>query len=195
MSGGNPDDTLPSYEDVLKEQNQYDKPPARPARPQGQSIKPAKPNPGYSFHDNSISSHLSPNSAASGNPARNLPWVYPVNYYCEKCRNTGFKLKNGRSCKTCWRRFSPSNNILPVVHPGYVNSYYQQPYQSMPIGQPMQNRAPVMVAPGDSRLGGVLCGECRGSGRIRFLLDTDLCPLCNGVGRIIPYGTNTHVTF
>ena len=48
-----------------------------------------------------------------------------------------------------------------------------------------QQQRPLVVKPGDPRLGGVLCGECRGTGRVSFLLDEDLCPLCNGLGRII----------
>lgn len=57
-----------------------------------------------------------------------------------------------------------------------------------PLGGPMApmgTAPPLVVKPGDPRLGGILCGECRGSGRVSFFLDEDLCPLCRGLGRII----------
>ncbi|KAG7193178.1 uncharacterized protein KQ657_000935 [Scheffersomyces spartinae] len=44
---------------------------------------------------------------------------------------------------------------------------------------------PIKVRPGDPRLGGVLCGRCRGSGIVHFLLDEEMCPVCSGLGRIV----------
>lgn len=45
--------------------------------------------------------------------------------------------------------------------------------------------APMQVQPGDPRIGGILCGRCRGSGRVMVFLDEELCPVCLGLGRII----------
>lgn len=109
--------------------------------------------------------------------------------------------KNGKSCKRCWRQFATRNSATPMGGPTVVttpNTYYSglpfgdylHPF-SQPTYQygapPMQigGQAPIYVRPGDPRLGGVVCGECRGTGRVRFFLDEDLCPLCNGVGRIV----------
>lgn len=45
--------------------------------------------------------------------------------------------------------------------------------------------APLRVRPGDPRIGGVLCGRCRGSGLVRDFLDEETCHVCRGLGRII----------
>lgn len=133
-----------------------------------------------------------PNTQA---PHPNLPWQYPPKYYCEKCHNTGYKIKNGKSCKRCWRRFAPTNLSAAVVtqQPHYSSGLpfgdYFRPFNNPPGGYYPQatpiNSNALYVRPGDPRLGGVVCGECRGSGRVRFFLDENICPLCNGIGRII----------
>lgn len=229
MSGPG-EDGLPSYEDVLKEeerlqQNQrpqhgqdlppsYSRPPQRP--PSDTKQRPTEP-PRPSSKPSKLPSRPSvkPANTKPAKPAKpaskptpsvqpkpsNIPWVYPKGYYCEKCRNTGYKIKNGKSCKRCWRQFATRNSATPMGGPTVVttpNTYYSglpfgdylHPF-SQPTYQygapPMQigGQAPIYVRPGDPRLGGVVCGECRGTGRVRFFLDEDLCPLCNGVGRIV----------
>lgn len=235
----NNNDGLPSYEDVLREEqeqaqgrissygsshngdsNNYLNVPPPPNRP------PQKPPRPYSSSNTSSAasstSHLRPqqrppNSVKPPNNNNNgrppLPWVYPKNFYCPKCNNTGYKLKNGKSCRSCWRTFCPKNpinyNMGPTSSSFYVspaigmppqaspyippsNNYgygYGYGYPPMPMSPipplPQQQQRPLVVKPGDPRLGGVLCGECRGTGRVSFLLDEDLCPLCNGLGRII----------
>lgn len=236
----NNNDGLPSYEDVLREEqeqaqgrispygsshngdsNNYLNVPPPPNRP------PQKPPRPYSSSNTSSAasstSHLRPqqrppNSVKPPNNNNNgrppLPWVYPKNFYCPKCNNTGYKLKNGKSCRSCWRTFCPKNPInynmgptsssfyvspaigmppqaSPYIPPsnnyGYGYGYGFPPMPMSPIPPPpqQQQQRPLVVKPGDPRLGGVLCGECRGTGRVSFLLDEDLCPLCNGLGRII----------
>lgn len=236
----NNNDGLPSYEDVLREEqeqaqgritsygsshngdsNNYLNVPPPPNRP------PQKPPRPYSSSNTSSAasstSHLRPqqrppNSVKPPNNNNNgrppLPWVYPKNFYCPKCNNTGYKLKNGKSCRSCWRTFCPKNPInynmgptsssfyvspaigmppqaSPYIPPsnnyGYGYGYGYPPMPMSPIPPPpqQQQQRPLVVKPGDPRLGGVLCGECRGTGRVSFLLDEDLCPLCNGLGRII----------
>lgn len=120
------------------------------------------------------------------NPNSSLPFKYPKRFICEKCHNKGYKLKNGKSCKDCWERFAKRNtaNIrysssgyLPFLSgPMMVTSATQNYNYSLP---------PIRMNPGDPRLGGVLCGNCRGSGRTYFLLDEDICSVCNGLGRVI----------
>lgn len=191
MAGG-----LPSYEDVLKEDALRGQgsqsaplagassasPPPRPARPS----KPARPQP------SPRPPQRPPPACQSAPVSSSLPWTYPSRYYCSKCDNTGYKIKNGRSCKTCWRRFAPPNSSgsIPSLMFGNgmsMNSFgpMRPMYSGYQSGYTASNTAPMVVRPGDPRLGGVVCGECRGSGRVSFLLDEDICPLCRGIGRII----------
>ncbi|EGW31111.1 uncharacterized protein SPAPADRAFT_142630 [Spathaspora passalidarum NRRL Y-27907] len=120
------------------------------------------------------------------NPSPSLPFKYPRKYYCNKCHNTGYKIKNGKSCQDCWSLFGPRNSYSSVVN-GYNPSYFGTT-TFLPYSSPSGLRVP----PGDPRLGGILCGRCRGSGVTRFLLDVDLCPICNGLGRVITSGTQQH---
>lgn len=185
-----PDEELPSYEDVIKQEaqagssSQSSHRPSRPPPPgRPSSSRPPPPRPPRPTVPSS-------NTA----PVSNIPWVYPRGFHCPKCNNTGYKTKNGKSCKSCWRRFARQHNVTmsPTSYGGGYQSspiYPQQqqmPYQQMPY-QPMQMAParPLYLKPGDSRIGGVLCGNCRGSGRIRFFLDEDICGVCNGLGRIL----------
>ncbi|CCH59305.1 hypothetical protein TBLA_0B04690 [Henningerozyma blattae CBS 6284] len=146
-----------------------------------------------SSHHSSVSpsrtSSHSSTSYSTSHRAKPLPWVYPNGYYCPKCDNTGYKLKNGHSCKVCWERFAPRNNV-GVVQPGQINvqgPILQPQYQRPMYSSHSTSSMPLYVQPGDPRLGGVLCGKCRGSGRTRFFLDENLCTVCGGVGRIVPH--------
>lgn len=182
---------LPTYEEVLKED-------AR--RAQGSQSAPAPaprpprpPRPGSSKQ----SALVRPtHSSAPAQPY--LPWKYPRGYHCNKCNNTGYKLKNGKSCRSCWRRFAPPNSTNALPRLSYSDGYYYNPFVPMspmfqsarpapqPAPQPYNTSGqPLVVSPGDPRLGGVLCGECRGTGRVTFLLDEDICPLCRGIGRLV----------
>lgn len=201
------EDGLPSYDDVMKEEGQV--PAYTNTQPSSHLQTPPRPS-GSLSSSSSFQSHTSnysnynvpppmPNRPQPQQPynpqpqpnmppnVSNLPWTYPKNFRCPKCNNTGYKLKNGHSCRSCWRRFAPVNrvNMQPTSY-GYYSSgpMYTGP-GNVQYGQPYTSAAPLMVRPGDPRLGGVICGECRGSGRIRFFLDEDICPLCHGIGRII----------
>ncbi|CAR27825.1 hypothetical protein ZYGR_0N03120 [Zygosaccharomyces rouxii] len=218
------DTDLPTYDDVIREDQQRlntgAQPPPPPARPPRRSDHNS-PRPGGS--SSSLSSSRPPpriNSTTGGSttrPTKPIPWNYPRGFHCPKCGNTGYKLKNGKSCRSCWRRFAPVNDIHSqntqvLQTPGYSSwgssNWYSNPsnfaspwsmapprpptmttstFAPPPGGSmaPMGNAPPLVVKPGDPRLGGVLCGECRGSGRVSFLFDEDLCPLCRGLGRII----------
>ncbi|KAF8999343.1 hypothetical protein BDQ17DRAFT_1361216 [Cyathus striatus] len=44
----------------------------------------------------------------------------------------------------------------------------------------------VVVRPGDPRIGGRVCWRCGGDGRISFfLIDSETCDVCGGVGRVM----------
>ncbi|KAG0671976.1 hypothetical protein C6P45_004445 [Maudiozyma exigua] len=191
-----PDDELPSYEDVIKQEQEQSqsqsnlRPPTHHSSNHSShstsqlnssthSRPPAPPRP------NKPSKHGSTGTHTNSSGPR-IPWIYPSGFYCPKCNNTGYKTKNGKSCKSCWRRFAHQNNVsmAPSSYGYYQSSpIYQQPQQM--YQQPMQSNRPLYVRPGDPRIGGVICGNCRGTGRIRFLLDDDICTLCHGLGRII----------
>lgn len=121
------------------------------------------------------------------NPNRELPFKYPKGFLCEKCENKGIKLKNGKSCKDCYERFAHRNQYQ-IQQPGsYWGPANIMPFGPRPMAAPMApgGMPALQVPPGDPRLGGVLCGKCRGTGQVWFLLDSDLCPLCGGLGRIL----------
>lgn len=138
------------------------------------------------------------------NPNPNLNFRYPTRYFCEKCNNTGIKQKNGKTCKDCYDRFAP-RNAVPTIrnYSSYdpfdifgssstttTTMYYPNgppgPGPGGPPGPPPG--PPLRVYPGDPRIGGQLCGRCRGSGVTHFFLDEELCRVCGGVGRILQGG-------
>lgn len=102
-------------------------------------------------------------------PSPYTPWIYPNNYMCWKCHNTGIKLKNGLQCKDCWKEFAPGSPYLRTINTADVPN---------PTGRPL------VLLPGDSRLGGIPCGVCRGTGTIDMIFFVDSCVLCGGVGRV-----------
>lgn len=206
----------PSYEDVIREDlkgsqgagsgGSVPQMPPRPSSgaPPPRPARPSRPSAGSSAQSSASSRPpMSPRPSAptpggsASTPQSRLPWVYPKGYYCSKCGNTGYKIKNGRSCKRCWRKFAPitpAQNVEVVYQDAHQPWLPGAPYQAYspygtPLAPPMAapirpGAAPMMLRPGDPRIGGVVCGECRGRGMIRFFLDDKICPLCHGVGRI-----------
>lgn len=74
------------------------------------------------------------------------PYNYPPGYFCTYCQNTGFKRHNGHPCGTCERNF------------GYQGGHVQHvPWGMAPIGG-------VTYMAGDPRIGGRVCGNCKGHG-------------------------------
>ncbi|CCF57838.1 hypothetical protein KAFR_0D01910 [Kazachstania africana CBS 2517] len=188
-----PNEQLPSYEEALNTPAYTNTSTSFSTVSSANSVPqlPNRPRPNPPQAPSSSQSHHHRHSSkptSSRPPAPNLPWVYPRGFHCLKCNNTGYKLKNGKSCKSCWRQFAPTNNLNPIQNYNSPFQYYQSPIftpvnTSVPYGN--NNGRPLVVRPGDPRLGGIVCGNCRGSGRIRFLLDENICPLCNGIGRIL----------
>lgn len=178
--------------------NQYNhRPPPHPPRPQplphpihpqysGQPGPPPPP-PG-----------VPPLNRPNGSHSYSIPWQYPRGYWCQKCHNTGRKLKNGKSCQYCWEKFAPRNTpnqvkfttsspingnssnslfngfgfggYLPPIFGSSSSSSYGSPIPPQMPGQ----LPPKIVQPGDPSIGGILCGRCRGSGLVTFFLDEDL---------------------
>ncbi|EEB08138.1 fungal protein [Schizosaccharomyces japonicus yFS275] len=102
-------------------------------------------------------------SAIPGQSAgtRGAPFAYPPGYVCYKCHNTGVK-SNGHPCGMCARMFARS---LPVVN-----------------GRPPPGA--LVVQPGDPRIPGKVCGNCKGRGYVDYFLFTDTCPICRGIGKV-----------
>lgn len=118
------------------------------------------------------------------NPNPSLPFRYPKRFICEKCHNTGTKRKNGLTCQDCYARFAPRNNYQVQLSGLGFMDFVSPVSNYLPPG----GGVPMRVPPGDPRLGGQLCGNCRGSGQVYFLLDRDLCPVCGGLGRLLNSG-------
>lgn len=199
-----PDDALPTYEEALHDNEEvlpgYSRPePATGAsRPQVRPQAPPRPTNGGTTSESRPSKPQKPQTTSITTHGNKLPWRYPPGYHCSKCNNTGYK-RSDKPCRRCWRQFSkpaappvmggappPMMGIAPPPM-GYPPSQMGFLPPAMGYGPPMGiNPAipPLVVQPGDPRLGGRLCYECGGSGRVRFLFDVDLCALCRGTGRI-----------
>lgn len=151
------------------------------------------------FHVRPTAAPLKKNSNDLYTNNLDLPWRYSKTYYCKKCKNTGYKTKNGHACKDCWGKFKP--NITPprtaqdlkylLKHPPPPPKPLNPNVVKLPPGsivRPMIMSPvapkPLVVKPGDPRIGGVLCGRCDGRGMVHFFLDLDRCPICNGLGRV-----------
>ncbi|EGV65322.1 hypothetical protein CANTEDRAFT_92541 [Yamadazyma tenuis ATCC 10573] len=141
------------------------------------------------------------------NPNPGLAFRYPRGFYCERCNNTGTKVSSGRTCQDCYERFAPRNNysmmstsgsgLLGLLDPfARTTTTFAVPAPAGAYGAPQAYGPPggymsgpppppLRVLPGDPRLGGVLCGRCRGSGLVHFFLDEEMCPVCGGMGRIL----------
>lgn len=96
------------------------------------------------------------------------PFNYPPGYFCHQCRNTGIK-QNGNPCGSCERSFGRQNGQV-------INA---------PYGMVPPNAVTYMA--GDPRIGGRLCGNCKGFGikSSLFGMVEEQCYVCRGVGRIL----------
>lgn len=121
------------------------------------------------------------------NPNPELPFRYPQGFICDRCNNTGYKRRSGRTCQDCWERFSARNNYQPAppIMTNPLDMLFGSTYTTSIFTGPMGTSQSFRVLPGDPRIGGILCGRCRGSGLVHVFLDEDLCPVCLGLGRVI----------
>lgn len=146
-------------------------------RPQQSSVYPGNRNNTYNFQQ------------SQPPPQRpQVPWTYPPNYYCYKCNNTGIKTKNGLTCQDCYARFAHQNaNVYqsyPTFKP-YAPSLFSFGSRTPQPPVPPGFAAPLVLQPGDPRIGGTLCGRCRGRGLLSDILGDYTCTTCKGVGRLL----------
>lgn len=183
-------DELPTYEEVIQEKEKQDN--SRINNWSAAIVRPS--NVGGDLAAQNIP-ELPPRPGGGGFGRPPLPWNYPARYYCPKCANTGYKLKNSRQCRDCWRLFAKNHTNVHFSRPVYSQSassgfgsslfHALSPIQITygPYNLGPQN-SPIVVQPGDPLIGGYQCAECRGTGSIRFLLDKEPCRTCHGLGRI-----------
>ncbi|KAG0146425.1 hypothetical protein CROQUDRAFT_671180 [Cronartium quercuum f. sp. fusiforme G11] len=120
--------------------------------------------------------------------------VYPPtgSIFCSKCCNTGYKgFDPSRPCRKCWEKYGQRWSVVRLS-PGSETINLQRP---LPPITPLnvhydQPLPPLVVRPGDSRMGGRLCWNCDGKGEITdeglfglFFTSTDRCRVCMGAGR------------
>lgn len=206
-----PDEPPPSYDDAiadpaipdtpLQPERPPQLPPQRPPQgppPQHSYSRPNAPPPKRTEAEKP--NHLNLPKPTPINPNPYLPWRYPSSYSCKKCENTGFRKKDKLYCKTCWKKFRPQNKDPPKTQKEleYLATHKPKPNPirsnvvklpegvtaAMPYNAYPQQQAPVVVNPGDPRIGGVLCPRCRGRGLVHFFLDLERCSQCNGLGRV-----------
>ncbi|KAK7203272.1 hypothetical protein BZA70DRAFT_283263 [Myxozyma melibiosi] len=175
--------------------------PPRPPRPT------TKPTPGYHNGTSGINRPPPPptasrpqRSSSSSNsnyiPAAGGRLMYPRGFHCYKCNNTGYKLKNGHPCRTCFESFGVSH-IPPNLNIQYLPPVTYDPWYGPPASPTVYSTGgPArVVAPGDPSLGGILCGACKGRGYVNDLGfgnflgemlggDYETCRVCKGVGRV-----------
>ncbi|BFZ54545.1 hypothetical protein PYCC9005_001582 [Savitreella phatthalungensis] len=121
------------------------------------------------------------------------PFAYPRGYFCNKCANTGIKRSNGHPCGTCERKFGrqgvqvayapPQPYAVQTSYtPGLFGGYTETYVPMAPQGGGMT------VMAGDPRIGGRLCGNCKGYGVRSSMLGLveEQCHICRGIGRILP---------
>ncbi|ODV95074.1 hypothetical protein PACTADRAFT_50893 [Pachysolen tannophilus NRRL Y-2460] len=144
----------PSYEEVLNEETGSSssarpassvrpstRPPARPPAAVEASQSSQKLSGNSVPPKHSQQSHNSSTDASDIYTANlDLPFRYPKGYFCKKCKNTGYKLKNGRVCKDCWKKFRPDIYYGP--------SYGSSPNsQYVPPQTPMASQIPFAAIP------------------------------------------------
>lgn len=135
-------------------------PPFTNARPPASSVRPSQQN--IQFHQQHQNHQQYPPQGIRP------PFNYPPGYFCTQCNNTGIKC-NGHPCGTCERAFG--GQTAPVMY---------APYGIVPSNA-------VTYMAGDPRIGGRLCGNCKGHG-IRsslFGMVEEQCYVCQGIGRIL----------
>jgi hypothetical protein len=145
-----PQDLPPSYEATTGTSHQRPVPPQnyRPGGMPSSSYPGAHYMNGNNQHPGSNSWNPSAGFFHPPGPPPGAPFNYPPGYVCHYCNNTGVKLHNGHLCGQCERNFGrQSGNVM-----------YSPP------GAQYHNHGGVTYMAGDPRIGGRLCGNCKGRG-------------------------------
>lgn len=227
MGEDNPDEPPPSYSEAIAG---YAEPPRMPQRPSQSNYNPPPPpqrelrqssynpppTPSRPLASNSASTANRVSSGSSSfNPLYNnnpdLPFEFPKKFLCSKCKNTGYKIKNGKMCTSCWQKFYISSHAynpnlkLKFKYPkGYLcekceNTGFKKKngakctdcsdrfMRRIVAPPPVPSNRPIRVLPGDPRLGGQLCYNCHGSGLVMVgFFSEAYCHICSGSGRYYP---------
>ncbi|KAG2736482.1 hypothetical protein G9P44_000572 [Scheffersomyces stipitis] len=142
-----PDLPPPTYEEAISEQHTgvSSIAPPHPPRPKPNHLVPPLPNRrtsnsstnsssgnSYNSQSNSYGGSGSGVNSSSGTSRpkpdlysanSSLPFKYERGYLCSKCKNSGYKVKNGRLCRDCWDKFYLRKNAynpnpdLPFKYP------------------------------------------------------------------------------
>ncbi|CDK26419.1 unnamed protein product [Kuraishia capsulata CBS 1993] len=196
-NSGDPSDLPPPYEEVVGRPSGQPRPTQHNSKPQP---LPPRPN----AHSNSLPTYSVPASSSVSVPQKAddmytanlaLPWRYPKDFFCKKCRNTGYKMGSPeKKCKRCWKQFEPKPK--PIVYKRPPSNVVPLPpgariVSPMPMGMPLSGAPgapmrPMVVHPGHPSIGGVLCQNCGGRGIVSFFLDQETCRTCGGIGRVFP---------
>ncbi|OAV94030.1 hypothetical protein PTTG_06735 [Puccinia triticina 1-1 BBBD Race 1] len=121
------------------------------------------------------------------------PHVNGTAYFCAKCCNTGYKgFDPYRPCRKCWLKYGKPWQVVRLSP--ITSSSPWTPQRPLPPTQMAVNPPPLVVRPGDPRIGGRLCLNCNGSGQKLEELTLfnvflggggqEVCPSCRGTGRI-----------
>ncbi|KNZ51343.1 hypothetical protein VP01_3993g1 [Puccinia sorghi] len=124
------------------------------------------------------------------------PHINGTAYFCPKCCNTGFKgfdpYKPCRKVESCWQRYGRLWSVVRVSPMSNSGAWALQ--RPLPPAEMTLTPPPLVVQPGDPRIGGRLCLNCNGSGQkteeltlINVFLGgggQEVCTNCRGTGRI-----------
>ena len=146
------DDLPPAYDASIGSSST--RPPHGPQLPQ----RPHQNHSDYGHPGSHYQQQPMPSQGATSSPNQQqyprpqAPFNYPPGYFCNLCQNTGVKRHNGHLCGTCERNFGRQGGQV----------------QYAPWGVTPVNGVTYMA--GDPRIGGRLCGNCKGRGvRSSFL--------------------------
>ncbi|TFK48378.1 hypothetical protein OE88DRAFT_1720161 [Heliocybe sulcata] len=110
-----------------------------------------------------------PSSAAEPSSSTNKTFQRPLPSFSPPHLNS--------SSSSSLRAPSSTGSPRPMTYPGSVSEPTGSYFHSPPPGA-------AVVNPGDPRIGGNLCWQCRGRGSISVLLFSDTCNTCGGLGRV-----------
>ncbi|ODV78732.1 uncharacterized protein CANTADRAFT_22697 [Suhomyces tanzawaensis NRRL Y-17324] len=84
-----------------------------------------------------------------------LSFKYSERYLCMKCYNTGYRIKNGTSCKNCWEGYGPRNDLQSVGNTMLPSLEFITTVMPLAALLDLSNPIPTVVKPGDPKTGGI----------------------------------------